>query len=88
MTDDELWQCDGCPLIGTEAEIKTHVTENGTLTDGRMKAPEDITCWGGLRVGSPAWESFVFDGVHPMDAIGAAIHRAMEKYSFPQVPEE
>jgi len=61
-----LWECDGCGFTGGEGEVHDHVIKAGTLADGAPKDPEDITCWGGMEVGSQVWTDYHVYGIHPM----------------------
>lgn len=74
---EDLWACDGCGMTGTFTEVDVHVKTTNRLPDGSLKAIEDVICWGALQVGGPAWQSLVFDGVHPMAAVIAKIKEGM-----------
>lgn len=69
MGDDtfsDLWQCDGCGLLGTFDELDRHVQEVNLDPDGGLVPVEDTVCWGSMQVGGPAWQAYEFDGLHPM----------------------
>lgn len=68
----ELWACDGCSFTGTEAQVNAHVVA-GMYGPAGLREPEDVTCWGSLLVGGPAWEAHVFHGVHPMSILAADV---------------
>lgn len=66
---EPLFACDSCPMIGSEPELEAHLHAHIHLADGSLKEPADITCWGYMEVGGPAWEALTFHGVHPMTTV-------------------
>jgi len=64
-----LWQCDGCHIIGIFDVVDEHLETVNRLRDGSLKEPEDVTCWGMMSVGSPSWEAYWGEGVHPMSTL-------------------
>lgn len=75
--NQDLWQCDGCGVTGTEAEVEAHVVAVSTLADGTLKPEPDVTCWGAMLVGGRAWDAFEFEGVHPMQTFVIGLKEAL-----------
>lgn len=71
-----LWQCDGCGVTGTEAEVTAHVETVIRWPSGELKDPADVPCWGAMRVGGRAWEAYEFEDRHPMTDVANAVASA------------
>jgi hypothetical protein len=63
-----MWQCDGCDVTGTLAEVETHVL---------AQPDEGRRCWGALEVGGPAWFDYHVNGVHPMTTVTDIVRRRL-----------
>lgn len=69
MTDEVAYECDGCGLRGTEAQVSAHINQESTYISGDWKPVDQIKCWGYFVVGSEVWRQFHEQGIHPMSNI-------------------
>lgn len=84
--EDDLWECDGGDFYGSFDEVNEHVITVNTLRDGSLRPPLDVTCWGAMQVGSVAWESYHYDGIHPMQHLMTNLHHIAARFPslFPE----
>jgi hypothetical protein len=88
-TEEEMagvWECDGCHIRGTFDEMGDHVESVGQNADGSLKNPEDVTCWGSMKVGSSTWIAYWDKGIHPMQSVLSAIDAAVTDQMEEQFP--
>jgi hypothetical protein len=81
-TEEEMsgeWECDGCHMRGTFDELGEHNDAACRYANGTLKSPEDVACWGAMKVGSVAWHDYWDRGVHPMRTVLDAVEKDLER---------
>lgn len=87
MSDEEgLWECDGCGMLDTYEAVNDHIVRVNRLADGSLRPPQDVVCWGAMQVGSPAWNAWHFEGIHPMRYVMANLRHIAARFPslFPE----